>query len=437
MQKVRKIERTALQLTRRKRVAAYARVSSGKDAMLHSLSAQISYYSKFIQRRGDWIFAGIYADEAITGTRDTRPEFQRLLDDCREGSIDLVITKSIPRFARNTVTLLETVRELKELGIDIFFEAENISTLSADGELMITLLASYAQEESRNASENCKWRIKKMFEQGRPNTGRMLGYRLLDGKLYIVPEEAATVRWIYAAYLSGKGKLAIVKQLKADSVPTLNDGTWRESTVMSILQNEKYTGEMLLQKTYSLDHISKKRIMNKGELPMYHVAESHEAIIDKELFAQVQREIKQRSAKYHPSSETPERYLFSGIVHCGVCGEYYRRKIVNAGGKYAKPAWICSTFNNYGKRACSSQQIPEKILIEKTREVLQITELDTNILKRELSEIQVPTHNRLIYVFTDGRTVVVEWQNPSRRESWTQEMKQAAREQQLRRQKNE
>jgi len=170
MRKITKIKQTAIQSIQRKRVAAYARVSSGKDAMLHSLSAQISYYNSYIGGCGDWEFAGIYADKAITGTKDTRTEFQRLLADCRSGKIDMVITKSITRFARNTVTLLKTIRELKLLGIDVYFEKENIHSLSTDGEFMLTILASYSQEESRSASENQKWWIHKMFEQGRPNT---------------------------------------------------------------------------------------------------------------------------------------------------------------------------------------------------------------------------------------------------------------------------
>jgi len=190
-------------LEQRKRVAAYARVSSGKDAMLHSLSAQVSYYSSLIQKHGDWLYVGVYADEAKTGTKDNRADFQRLIADCRAGKIDMVITKSISRFARNTVTLLQTVRELKALGVDVFFEEQNIHTMSADGELMMTILASYAQEESRSASENQKWRIKRNFEAGMPWNGTLLGYRMVDGRYEIIPEEAELVRRIYSLYLSG------------------------------------------------------------------------------------------------------------------------------------------------------------------------------------------------------------------------------------------
>ena len=199
-------------LEQKKRVAAYARVSSGKDAMLHSLSAQVSYYSDLIQNHDDWLYVGVYADEAKTGTKESRADFQRLIADCHAGKIDMVITKSISRFARNTVTLLQTVRDFKAWEVDIFFEEQNIHTMSGDGELMMTILASYAQEESRSASENQKWRIKRNFEEGMPWNGAMLGYRLKNGRYEIIPEEADIVRRIYDEYLSGDGYLTIAKQ---------------------------------------------------------------------------------------------------------------------------------------------------------------------------------------------------------------------------------
>jgi DNA invertase Pin-like site-specific DNA recombinase len=431
MRKITKIKQTAPLSVQRKRVAAYARVSSGKDAMLHSLSAQISYYNRYIGKRGDWEFSGIYADEAITGTKETRPEFQRLLTDCRSGKIDMVITKSITRFARNTVTLLQTVRELKLLGIDVYFEKENISSLSSDGEFMLTILASYAQEESRSASENQKWRIRKMFEQGRPNTGNMLGYRLFDGKLYVIPEEAEIVKTIFSDYLSGMGVNAIMKKLNDAGVSTRSGAVWGESTLQKMLRNEKYSGDMLLQKTFSLDHLSKKKQLNRGELPMYQVIDSHEAIIDKEAFAKVQCEIERRAAKYRHISQLNKTYLFTGLISCGLCGKHYHRKQANVGSKYVKPVWICATFNTRGKNCCPSLQIPESILLNKTAKVLGTTELDAELLKKSISKIQIPGHNRIEYIFKDGRSVEVEWVNPSRRESWDEAKRQAAREHSL------
>ena len=432
MKRIIKLEGTKIRTFIRKRVAAYARVSSDKDAQLHSLSAQVSYYNSYIGSREDWEFAGVYADEALTGTKDNRPEFQRMLADCRDGKIDMIITKSITRFARNTVTLLATIRELRDLGIDVYFEKENIHTLSADGELMITLLAAYAQEESFSVSENQKWRIRKMFEQGRPNTGRMLGYRLKDGVLQIVPEEAEIVKMIFNDYLSGMGRNLIMKKLIRMGVPTLSGGQWRPSTILRILTNEKYTGDMLLQKTFSVDHLTKKRRINRGEKRKYFVENSHEPIIDKETFAKVQQELARRAEKFQPNTQLSGEYPFTRLIRCGFCGGYFQRKIANSGSKYAKPVWICNTFNTYGKDVCSAQQIPEKILIEKTSEVLGTADWDRETLLSYISEIWVPEHNLLMYVFRDGHTEEVAWQNPSRRESWSDEMKQTARERQLR-----
>jgi hypothetical protein len=343
----------------------------------------------------------------------------------------MVITKSITRFARNTVTLLQTVRELKLLGIDVYFEKENIHSLSTDGEFMLTILASYAQEESRSVSENQKWRIRKMFAEGRPNTGNMLGYRLFDGKLYIIPEEAEIVKAIFDDYLSGMGPNAIMKKLSEAGIPPRRGAAWYESAIHKILRNEKYSGDMLLQKTFTLDHLSKKKKINRGELPMYQVIDSHEAIIDKVTFAKVQFEIERRAAKFCYKPQPKKQYLFTGLICCGQCGKHYLRKQANAGSKYMKPIWICATFNFRGKNICPSQQIPESILLEKTAEVLGTTELDMELLKKSISKIRIPEHNRIEYIFMDGRSIEVMWKNPSRRESWDETMRQAARERKL------
>lgn len=433
MREVIKLESKITQPVKRKRVAAYARVSSGKDAMLHSLSAQISYYNSLIGSRGDWELVGIYADEALTGTKDDRPEFQRMLADCRDGKIDMIITKSVTRMARNTLTLLSTARELKELGIDIFFEKENIHTMSSDGELMLTLLASFAQEESRSASENQKWRIRKMFEQGRPNTGNMLGYRLKDGVLKIVPEEAEIVRQIFADYLSGMGKTAIAKKLTAAQVPARFSEQWGSLTISGILSNEKYTGDMLLQKTYRKDHISKQTIKNRGELPQYYVENSHEPIIDKATFEAVQKEMASRAEKFY-SVQPLSPYPFTGLLLCTNCGKHYRRKIANASGKYAKPVWGCPTFNTYGKEVCPAKQIPEAILYDKTTDALGFSDWDRETLLDDIVEIQVTSPNKLTYLFRDGSIKELHWENPSRKQSWTEDMKQVARQRERERQ---
>ncbi|MDR1805586.1 MAG: recombinase family protein [Clostridium sp.] len=397
---------------KRKNVAAYARVSCGTDEMLHSLAAQVSAYSELIQSRPDWSYCGVYADEALTGTKDSRPEFQRLVADCRAGLIDMVITKSISRFARNTVTLLETVRELKSLGIDVYFEEQNIHSLSCEGELMLTILAGYAQEESRSCSENVKWRIRKDFADGKTTMGKMLGYRLKDGVLTIVPEEAEIVRQIFADYLSGMGTLRIKKKLAAQGISLSQTG------ISNILRNEKHRGDLLLQKTVRTDHITKKQIRNDGRLPQYYVTEAHEPIISAEVFDAVQAEIARR-AKHAPASFPTKQYPLTGLIRCGKCGAAYRRKHAAAGSKYEKIVWICATFNTLGKAECDSQQIPEDILMAKIEELGGL---------ERISEIIVPDRFRLAFIMKDGSTVETEWRHRSRRESWTDEMKRQAAE---------
>ena len=255
---------------RRKRVAAYCRVSTGKDAMLHSLSRQISHYSAYIQRQPGWEYAGVYADEAYTGTKGDRPRFRQMLSDCRAGKIDLILTKSISRFARNTVTMLETVRELKALGIDVYFEEQNIHSMSGDGELMLTILASFAQEESKSVSDNCKWRIRKDFSEGKPmNLMLLYGYRSVDGQIVIDEDEAAVVRDVFRAYLDGAGSSRIAARLRETNTPRRLGGTWTGNHVVEMLTNEKYTGDALLQKTFVEDHLTKKQRRNTGQLDQY------------------------------------------------------------------------------------------------------------------------------------------------------------------------
>ena len=430
MPSITKIEKKDTRPVKRTRVAAYARVSGGKETQLHSLSSQISYYNSYIGSRGDWELAGIYADESLTGTKENRPKFQEMLNDCHNGKIDLIITKSLTRFARNTVTLLSTVRDLKALGIDVYFEKENIHSLSMDGELMLTLLASFAQEESRSASENQKWRIRKKFEQGLTVTGYMFGYRQKNGVLVVVPEEAEVVRQIFTDFLSGMGRTANAKKLTRLEVPTRSGYLWSKTTVDGILQNEAYAGNLLLQKTYKLDHISKKRMPNRGELPKYYIENSHEAIISKTVFDAVQEEIKRRAKKCSAVCTHPGEYLFTSLIRCTLCGKHYVRKLAPSSKKgHKKTVWICITYTDHGKEFCPSQKIPEDILKRTTAEVLGLPiDFDRETLLQHIKEIQVPGHHRLVYVLTDGTIKEATWQHKSRRESWTLDMKQRARE---------
>ena len=307
------------------RVAAYARVSSGKDAMLHSLAAQVDHYSTFIRHHHGWEYVGVYADEAKTGTRDSRENFQRMIADCRAGRIDHIITKSISRFSRNTVTLLETVRELKGLGISVYFEEQSIDTATADGELMLSVLASYAQEESLSASENQKWRVKRNFEEGIPWRFFMLGYCREGDKLVIVPEEAEIVRSIFDDFLAGKGITAIAKRLNESGYVTRSGCVFHKSAVERILRNYAYTGNLLLQTKFRENHLTKVTRKNQGELPRYHAADTHEAIIPLDTFNAVQMEIQQRKEKYAPGKPRQTSH-FTGLITCAICGKHYRHR---------------------------------------------------------------------------------------------------------------
>lgn len=416
------------------RVAAYTRVSAEMEWKLHSLEEQEDYYRDYITTHPDWNLVEVYSDYGISGTTVQRPAFQRMLVDCRAGKIDLVITKSVTRFARNTVILLETIRELKGLGIDCFFEKENMHSISPDGELFLTLLAMYAEEEARSASENQLWRIRKRFEQGQPWVGTMLGYRLMDGKLIIVPEEAEIVRQIYADYLSGMGKNAIANKLAKSGITAPSMKCWSYTGICKILCNEKYTGNMLLQKTYTPDFRAKKAKANRGEARQYYVENSHEPIIDQQTFDAVQQEMKRRQEDQRAHKPTAEKSsnLFVGMITCGICGAHYVRKHQHC-QKYISYIWLCRRYSQRGKDVCPSQKIPEKILIEKTKEILNTDTLTRDLLAEKLHHIVVSERSHLKYIFNDGSSVDTGWEHKSRSQSWTPEMKEAARQRALKR----
>jgi hypothetical protein len=294
--------------------------------------------------------------------------------------------------------------------VDVFFEEQNIHSMSAEGEVMLTILASYAQEESLSASENQKWRVRKSFSEGKPSIEKLLGYRLKNGVFEIVPEEAKIVQEIFELYLDGKGLLAIQKQLAWQGLTLSKRG------IHVILTQEKYVGDLHLQKTFVQDHISKKRMKNIGQLPQFYVSNSHEPIIDRETFSAVQAEIEQRAKKYQPKVKELMTYPYSGLIKCGKCGASYHRKHANAGSKYEKIVWICETFNSKGKSACDSQQIPENILDDKIAEIGGL-ELIISIV--------IPEKHKLIFTMKDVTQQETVWQHRSRSESWTAEMREA------------
>ncbi len=413
-------------LPRRKRVAAYARVSSEKDAMHLSLSNQVSYYSAFIQKNPEWQYAGVYADDGFTGTKEDRPEFQRLLAECQAGNIDLIVTKSISRFSRNTLTTLALLRQLKEIGVDVFFEKENIHTMSGDGELMLTILSSYAQEESRSVSENCKWRLRKKMERGEiVGLRTMYGYQISRNEIRIDPEQGNVVRRIFSEYVAGRSSMKIAKALNAEGVASYTGLTWTDKRVREVLKNEKYAGNALMQKKFVVDHLTKREKINHGELPQYFAEGTHEAIIDQATFDRAQQILAERREQNKASKPSTARYPFSGLITCGNCGEKFRRRTCNG-----KLYWQCETFLFQGKTFCPAKQIPESTLYQVTATALGSGVFDEAELRQRVQRIVATGPNSLRFEFFDGSFSEIAWQDHSRRESWTPEMKQAAREKQ-------
>ena len=411
------------QLKRKLRVAAYARVSSSKDAMLHSLSAQVSYYNKYISSHDDWEFVGIYADEGISGTKDDRDEFQRMINDCRTGKIDLILTKAISRFARNTMTMLEIVRELKNLNVDVFFEEQNLHSISSDGEMVLTLLASVAQEEARSVSENQKWRIRKDFEKGLIWGGSSAyGYRIINKKMVIIPEEAKIVKRIFQLYISGLGFQKISKLLNDEGIPAMRAKRWNKQSLQQIIANINYTGDLLLQKTYHENYLTKKTKINRGELDQFFVENDHEAIITRDDYYAA-LEIRRKRVEYFKLDNFKVRtYPLTGFVRCGNCGKNYNHKRT----RYTEK-WSCVTYQNIGKAECNAKSVPDSELTRITLEVLNIKELDRDLIEDKLDCIEVFKDNKLLYHLLDGKTVERTWNDISRRDSWTEEMKKEAR----------
>ena len=423
MRKIRKIERTLPTITRLKKVAAYARVSMESERMQHSLSAQISYYSSLIQKNPEWEYAGVYADYGISGTgMKKRQEFRRMIADAEAGKIDIILTKSIQRFARNTVDLLETVRHLKELGVEVYFEKENIRTLTGDGELMMTILASFAQEESRSISENVKWGTRKRFEQGIPN-GKfaIYGYRWEGDHLVIVPEEAKVVKLIYANFLKGLSAESTEKQLEEMGVKSFNGIHFGNSSIRTILRNVTYTGNLLFQKAYTPRPGANHAKINRGELPQYWVENTHEAIIPLETYQAVQDEIKRRRKLGIFANMGVHTTCFTSKIKCGKCGKSYRRSTrrgrKNVNEQYC--VWVCRTKSDNNALSCKSKDIPEETLKKVCVEVLELPEFDEAVFLERVSRIIVFGDDTLELHFTDGSQQLVHWKSTARTDFWT------------------
>ena len=346
-----------------KRVAAYCRVSTDSEEQLTSYQNQMRVYTEMIAANKEWEFAGLYADEGISGTRaDKRPEFQRMIRDCQNGKIDYIITKSVSRFARNTVECLEYVRSLKAQGIGIFFEEQNIDTLKNESELYLVIYAGFAQSESESISKHITWTYRKKFEEGKVSFQykNFLGYRKgADSQPEIVPEEAAIVERIYEMFLAGQPVKMIVQTLQAEKIEIPGKNlSFSKNMIMNILRNEKYCGDCILQKTVTVDCISKTRKANQGEAPMYIVENNHPAIISREVFNRVQEELIRRQALRAKSDKTSitatgkySKYALTEVLQCAECGSRYRRVTWTAHGR-KKIVWRCISRLDYGTKHC-------------------------------------------------------------------------------------
>lgn len=349
------------------RVAAYCRVSTDSDEQATSYDAQMEHYANYIKSNEEWEFAGIFADDGISGTNTKkRDEFNRMIDECMAGNIDMIITKSISRFARNTLDCLKYIRQLKDKNIPVFFEKENINTMDSKGEVLLTIMASLAQQESESLSKNVKLGLQFRYQNGevQVNHNRFMGYtKDEDGHLVIEPKEAKIIKRIYLEYLQGASLKQIGEGLEKDGILTAaKKPKWRPETIKKILKNEKYIGDALLQKTYTVDVLTKKRVKNDGLMPQYYVENNHEAIIPRDLYMQVQEEMLRR-ANLHSGEKRKKRvysskYALSSIVYCPKCGDIYRRVAWNNRGK-TSVVWRCVSRVEHGPSCCDAPTIQE------------------------------------------------------------------------------
>lgn len=421
MANISRVEPTAPNFKKRKRVAAYARASMENEKMSHSLSAQVSYYSSLIQNNPEWEYAGVYADGFVSGTEKAkRDEFNRMLSDCEAGKIDIILVKSISRFARNTVDLLETIRHLKDIGVEVRFEREHISSFSGDGELTLTILASFAQEESRFISDNVKWGIRKRMAEGIPNGHyRILGYRWEGDALVIVPEEAAIVRRIFQNFLDGKSRLETERELEVKGIRSINGCVMRDSNIKQILTNITYTGNMLLQKEFIEDPITKHKKNNRGELPQYYVEDSHPAIIDKATFDYVQEEMARRREFGCFANKALNLSCFSSKIKCGNCGRSFVRS-ARKRGSYV--IWTCGSKKGRGE-SCGARDIPEKLLKSVCADVLGTEEFDDTVFSERIEQVIIIGKDTMEFHFYGGKVKSVKWKSDAKKVMWTPERK--------------
>lgn len=392
------------------RVAAYCRVSTDDEEQKTSYEAQIGYYTEKINSNPEWQMAGIFADEGISGTQaQKRPEFLKMIRLCRQRKIDVILTKSLSRFARNTVDSLGYIRELRALGIAVISEKENINTLTAESEMLITIMSCFAQAESESISKNVSWGVRQSFKNGNVpmQYARLLGYRKgHDGNAEIISEEAEVVKEIYRCYLDGMSMNLIADRLDEKGLTTKGGSSpYRKMVVQRILTNEKYMGDALLQKTYVTDCITKKMRKNNGELPMYLVKNHHEPIISRSDFNRVQEEMARRSAKRTIADKLTKtgqgkysaKYALSELLICGECGEHYRRVTWTAKG-FKEVKWRCVSRIQYGKKKCHSsptvdEQALHRAIVSAINEFCEVKDDVAKALRESITEVLDPNQN--------------------------------------------
>lgn len=439
------IPRSDLKQFTNKKVAIYSRVSRTGKEKHHSIEAQTRYLERYVEDHPGWDFVGHYVDEGVTGTKLARPAFDRMMEDARAGKLDIILTKTVSRFGRNMTAVLDTLRELQALDVIVIFDNERLSTSDPDANLSLQFQGIQAEIESKQTSDYQKWAIRNKFKMGIPTSNRTYGLKANGGRYYVVPEEAKIVKQIFEMYLSGMGLIAIAKTLNEAGVTTINDSLWRPSTLKGILTNEKYTGDLLMQKTFRDHHLTKRKVKNQGELPKYLVEDAHEPIITKEIFLEAQQEKERRREKNakniekaksrtdHISSSSPR--LFTHLIKCADCNTYLNYK--HNSGNHRK-LWVCRNFLELGKTACPNKSIPEKILVQATTEVLREqglikegTPLTHDLLTHHIHEIVAHRDQVLEYHLVSGEIVRKPWQFISRKASWTEEMRDKAREKAL------
>ena len=405
MGKVTEIDRA--EATAKKRVAAYARVSTDSESMNHSLATQVSYYSTKIRQNPEWEYAGVFADFGISGTGTSkRNEFKRMLEAAENGEIDIILTKSIQRFARNTVDLLKTVRHLKDIGVEVRFEKENINSLSGDGELLLTILAAFAQEESRSISENIRWSKAKTAAQGiMTNASAPYGYRCENKKLYIVPEKAEIVKKMFYDYTENRMSVcAIAKKLNADGIPSPRNSLWTQTLITHILQNVNYTGNMLLGKTYVDSYLSHKRVFNKGERQSYFVKDTHEAIIPQEFFDKTQKILNERAAARRV-------HCFKDKIICGCCGGFFKTSNYKTKAYGRRYVWLCVKK----PRKCPTAILNERELEDIIAEKLGADSFTESLFENEVEKIYVGENDVLQIIKKDGTVIDVPYTRMGKR----------------------